>query len=83
MKRSNLFLVVLTALLFTGCADVSPMAEACITDDLYGFWGGLWHGIIAPFSWGVSLFVAVYAYNNNGGWYDTGFIGALLGGATR
>lgn len=49
---------------------------------IYGFWGGLWHGIIAPFSFIGSLFskdVAVWAVNNNGGWYTLGF---LLGIAT-
>jgi hypothetical protein len=37
----------------------------------------LWHGIIAPASFVVSLFsdnVAVWAVNNNGGWYTFGFL---------
>jgi hypothetical protein len=47
----------------------------------------LWHGIIAPASFVIGLFmddVAVWAVNNNGGWYEFGFligIGSLgLGG---
>src|ERR1035438_9591703 len=37
-----------------------------------GFWGGLWHGIIAPITFLVSLFVSgvsIYETNNNGRWY--------------
>jgi hypothetical protein len=42
-----------------------------------GFWAGLWHGIIAPITFIVSLFadgVRIYETNNNGRWYDFGFI---------
>ena len=83
----NALILVLFAILFTACADVSPNVELCVTSDAYGFWGGLWHGMIAPFSWIGSLFsddIAIYAYNNNGGWYDFGFIlgiGGIGGGA--
>lgn len=51
-----------------------------------GFWGGLWHGIIAPITFLVSLFadgVSIYETNNNGRWYEFGFmlgIGAYAGG---
>lgn len=78
---------VLVAVLFTGCADVT-LIEECVTVAPYGFWGGLWHGMIAPFAWIGSLFsddIAIYAVNNNGGWYDFGFIlgiGALSSSST-
>ena len=68
---------LLLAVLFAGCAVVSPHVEDCITSNPYGFWGGLCHGMILPFSWIGSLFddkTAIYAYNNNGGWYDFGFV---------
>ena len=51
-----------------------------------GFWGGLWHGLIAPITFLVSLFaegVSIYETNNNGRWYEFGFmlgIGAYAGG---
>jgi len=79
--------VLLVAILFTGCADVTPIKE-CVIDTPYGFWGGLWHGIIAPLSFIGSLFsddIAMYAVNNNGGWYDFGFVlgaGILFGGSS-
>lgn len=45
--------------------------------DPAGFLAGLWHGIISPITFIVSLFnddVAIYELNNNGGWYDFGFL---------
>ena len=47
-----------------------------------GFWGGLWHGIIAPIMFLVSLFVngvSIYETNNNGRWYEFGFILGICG----
>jgi len=46
-----------------------------------GFWLGLWHGVILPISFIISLFrdsVNVYEVHNNGDWYNFGF---LLGAA--
>jgi hypothetical protein len=63
--------------------------DECVTSDPYGFFGGLWHGIIAPFSFVLSIFldnVAMYAVNNTGGWYDFGFVigaGILFGGGGK
>jgi hypothetical protein len=40
-----------------------------------GFWLGLWHGIIAPVAFVISLFtddVNIYEVHNNGNWYDFG-----------
>ena len=76
--------ILLSILLFTvltGCADVVNY-EIFFNPHVYGFWGGLWHGIVLPFSWISSLIfddIAVYAVSNNGGWYDFGFmIGVYL-----
>ena len=47
-----------------------------------GFWAGFWHGSILPIAFIVSLFkpgVGIYETNNNGGWYNFGF---LLGAAS-
>ena len=38
-----------------------------------GFWAGLWHGLISPITFIVSLFtpaVRIYEINNRGRWYD-------------
>jgi hypothetical protein len=42
-----------------------------------GFWAGLWHGLISPITFIVSLFnprVRIYETNNLGRLYDFGFI---------
>jgi hypothetical protein len=90
MKHSLIIALALISLfLLSSCADTQPHIQQCLEGHTYGFWGGLWHGIIAPFSWVGSLFsddIAVWAVNNNGGWYATGFIigiGALSGGASK
>ena len=69
-------IIMFTSVLITGCADVTPIKE-CIIDTPYGFWGGLWHGVVSPISFIGSLLdddIAMYAVNNNGGWYDLGFV---------
>jgi hypothetical protein len=80
MKTKNLTIqivfVLLTVFLLSACAEAQHI-DACKTGHTYGFLGGLWHGIIAPFSFVCSLFmdnVAVWAVNNNGGWYAFGFL---------
>ena len=47
-----------------------------------GFWAGVWHGLIAPIVFIVSLFnpsVGIYEINNNGRWYDFGFLIGISG----
>lgn len=51
--------------------------KLCLTGHQYGFWGGLWHGFIAPFDLIGMLFfddLTVYATNTNGAWYALGFL---------
>lgn len=79
MKKDKFIVIticIIVLLIGTNCADVENIKE-CVTSQSYGFLGGLWHGIIAPISFIASLFpndIAMYAKNNNGGWYDLGFI---------
>ncbi len=47
-----------------------------------GFWAGFWHGLISPITFIISLFnpdVRIYEVNNNGGWYDFGFLLGISG----
>jgi hypothetical protein len=88
-QKSRIVLLSLLIILFAvSCAPVVPI-DACVSDEPFGFLGGLWHGIIAPFTFFVSLFsdsVAMYAVNNNGGWYDFGFVigaGIIFGGSGK
>jgi hypothetical protein len=80
MKKLNRYLPILLLLLFVillaGCSN-KEVVDACLTGKTYGFWNGLWHGIIAPIDLVGMLFrddVTVYAQNNNGAWYAFGFI---------
>ena len=80
--------VVILLLTLTACAPGANVEEgvAARGGEIAGFWLGLWHGIIAPFTFVVSLFrdnVNVYEIHNNGNWYNFGFVlgaGVLLGG---
>ncbi|GAB1419189.1 hypothetical protein MASR2M12_19540 [Bacteroidales bacterium] len=84
-----LFLLLTLALfLLSACADAADV-KACVNTEPYGFFGGLWHGIIAPVGFFGSLIsdnIAMYAVNNNGGWYDFGFVlgaGILFEGGSK
>lgn len=83
MKKRSLFILIFAVLLLSGCADAVDITT-CADDDPYGFFSGLWHGLIFFFSLIGSIFsdgITVYAVNNTGFWYDFGyFIG--LGGFT-
>ena len=87
MKRKRIvgviiLIIVVTLFALTSCADVSHIQQ-CLpaTEHTYGFWGGTWHGMImVPSFIGSLIFddVAVYAVNNNGGWYNFGFVGGFF-----
>lgn len=78
MKTKTLLLIALVAVLFlTSCHHVVDVQSCVAGTKVYGFWNGLWHGMIAGFSFIGSLFdhtISVYAVNNNGGWYNFGFL---------
>lgn len=77
-------------LVLAGCtANSNPLggtpADAmCCTEiagSSAGFWLGLWHGLIAPVTFVVSLLsssTALYEVHNNGGWYNAGFLLGLM-----
>lgn len=77
--------VILLALTLAACAH---QVTAAIEPEAPGFFMGLIHGWIVPFSFIGSLFsdnIAIYAVPNNGGWYDFGFVlgvGSFSGAAT-
>lgn len=82
MKKLVFFGTMLLAvsLLFVGCADASTYVITDNASHTYGFWGGVWHGMIMFPDFIGSLIwddVAVYAVNNNGAWYDFGFVGGF------
>jgi hypothetical protein len=65
-----------TALLLAACA-AGPNELVDTGPDPAGFWLGLWQGLISPITFIMSLFtpnVSVYEVQNNGNWYDFGFM---------
>ena len=93
-KRTMRMTMVLgLALLLTACAaGANPNVGVAVADgQVAGFWLGLWHGLICPITFLISLFtddVSIYEVANNGNWYDFGFMigvssafgGGVLGG---
>ncbi len=71
--------MVLMALFFAACApgpntaEKSPDAEGHVA----GFWLGLWHGLISPITFIISIFtknIRIYEIHNSGPWYNFGFV---------
>jgi len=72
-------ITTLVMLLLTGCtAGTNPSIDMLDAEgNTAGFWSGLWHGLISPVTFIISLFsdnVNVYEVYNNGNWYDFGFM---------
>lgn len=75
-KELSLLLLLTFLILLTGCAH-NEVVKECLAGHTYGFFGGLWHGFIAPFDFIGMLFnenITMYAQNNNGGLYALGFL---------
>ena len=75
-KKYLLILSLVSLMILSGCAN-NELVKQCLTGHTYGFFGGLWHGFIAPFDFIGMLFnekITMYAQNNNGGLYALGFL---------
>jgi len=92
MKAMRVMLVLAAVLLLMVSCAPGPNALAGSPDEegkLAGFWQGLWHGIIAPVTFIVSLFnhnVHIYEVHNSGAWYNLGYLlglSIILGGSGR
>ena len=74
----TLLLVLVVAGLLAGCAGGRPLQQRRVEPEKpAGFWRGLWHGMIAPITFIISLFsdkVNLYEVFNNGNWYNFGFM---------
>ena len=73
------FIAILAVLLVAGCAaGTNPTVDVLdAAGKSAGFWSGLWHGVISPITFIISLFsdnVNVYEVYNSGNWYDFGFM---------
>lgn len=73
----SLVLILGSTALISGCAQANQAVGTMGADGVAGFWAGLWHGLILPISFIVSLFnneVGVYEIHNNGNLYNLGFV---------
>ena len=78
-KRLVPVMAILALITMASCAPGPNQSANSPSErgDVAGFWQGLWHGLIAPITFIVSLFsdgVTVYEVHNNGGWYNFGFL---------
>lgn len=80
MNRMIIACAILAAVLFmTACtAGPNPLEK---TEDVKGktagFFMGLWHGLISPVTFIISVFsknIRFYEVHNNGTWYNFGFV---------
>ena len=84
MKKALGFAVLLLVVfVLASCAAGSNELRDSPNPDgvVAGFWRGLWHGIIAPVTFIISLFsrsVQMYEVHNNGGWYNFGFLVGIM-----
>jgi len=92
MKRMLIVAILILGLLALASCAPSPNDLANSPGEggeVAGFWHGLWHGSISPFTFIASLLgadVSIYEVRNNGGWYNFGFLlgaSAILGGSGR
>jgi len=93
---SILGILLVLIFVFSSCAagpnelEKKPNNEGKIA----GFWKGLWHGLITPITFIISIFtktVRFYEVHNSGFWYNFGFVlgaglflsGGILGKGRR
>ncbi|MFD0698418.1 hypothetical protein ACFQZT_30525 [Paenibacillus sp. GCM10027628] len=83
MKSRYLFItliLIVTVLSLTGCVPGDGVNNV---HRPAGFFWGIWHGWIAPFSLIIGIFkhhIRVYEIYNSGWWYDLGFYIAIISG---
>ena len=82
LRRSkSILLICMGILLFSSCVNSIDVSQ-CVDDNTSGFWLGLWHGFICPFSFIGSLFdenIGLYDINNSGNFYNLGYVLGLAG----
>ncbi len=88
MKKFKVVIALALVCLLAACAGPNTLADIPSPEGyIAGFWSGLVHGLIAPFSFFASLFtenITMYEVHNTGALYDLGFVlgaGILFGGS--
>ncbi|MEA5018471.1 MAG: hypothetical protein VB009_07135 [Erysipelotrichaceae bacterium] len=79
-KLVSALLAIFILLFLVGCV---PGDGSATLIKPAGFFWGVWHGWVAPFSLIIGLFnhnIRVYEVFNSGWWYDFGFYMAVISG---
>ena len=73
-KLLILFFLIIAGMTLTGFTFVEPGNVSSFGTP--GFFMGVWHGLVAPYTLIIRLFADIYMYAvpNNGLFYDTGFL---------
>jgi hypothetical protein len=80
MNKLLVICVLATGLIILAACAPGPNVVEDIPNEenqVAGFWQGLWHGVVSPITFIISLFnndVHIYEIHNNGGWYNFGFL---------
>jgi ABC-type multidrug transport system permease subunit len=80
MKRITIVISLISIMVLLSACAAGPNELRNTPDEdgeVAGFWKGIWHGLISPITFIISLFsksVYVYEVHNNGGWYTFGFL---------
>ena len=80
MKKTAMVTILLLIMVVSFSCAPGPNDLVQTPNDegkIAGFWLGLWHGLIAPITFIISLFtknVHLYEVHNNGLWYNFGFV---------
>lgn len=82
MKLLKIISMILI-LFFLTCCTAGPNQLTNTSDasqQIAGFWSGLWHGFILLFSFIFSLFsdITIYEVHNNGTWYNFGYLLGIM-----
>lgn len=96
MRRITFVIILMSIMVLLSACAAGPNELRNTPDEdgeVAGFWKGIWHGLISPITFIISLFsksVYVFEVHNNGGWYTFGFLlgasitfGGSGGGAAR
>ncbi|MCU4175908.1 hypothetical protein [Carboxylicivirga sp. N1Y90] len=82
MKRNQILLLTSVLILFI-LSSCLPGGGSSSPDNPAGFFTGIWHGWIAPFSLIMGIFnssITIYESFNTGWWYDFGFYMSIIAG---
>jgi polyferredoxin len=84
MKLTTLIVTVLLIIFTLASCAAGPNTMRVQNRDenrSAGFWKGLWHGIITPVTFIISLFnknINIYEVRNNGNWYNFGYVLGIM-----